>query len=329
VFDARFTSNTSSYRAYKMPWTGQPLTDPAIAVSPNNDGTTEVWASWNGATTVSSWRVLSGPSAGALAPLANFPKHGFETAISASSGTLYFAVQALASNGQVLATSPTQATSPHIGIAGRSAFVSRTGVGGLPAVCLTTSTCHIAVTITDGRTVVARTGDEQIPAEAGGLIYFGLTRAGRSLLAHARGGRLLVHMTGQDVSKLSFSRFITLIPFSSRGRGPARSASQSSTLRFLGLTDFVSSGGVGGVLAECLATTPCHTSTTVSVGRTVIAKTGTELLGPRQVGNLIFSLTRTGRSMLAHAHGNQLGAQVAITDGSATARGNVGLVGFR
>jgi Arylsulfotransferase (ASST) len=329
VFDGRFTSNTSSYRAYKLPWSGQPLTSPNIGVWPNSDGTTGVWASWNGATTASSWRVLAGPSAGALAPLVTVPKRGFETAVSASAGTLYFAVQALASNGQVLATSATQATSPHIGIAGRSAFVSGAGFGGLPAICLNTRTCHIAVTITAGRTVLARTGSEQIPTEGGGVIYFALNGAGRSLLAHARGHRLLVRLSGVDAaSKLRLNRLITLIPFSTRGSAPARSAAQSSTLRIVGLTDFVSSGGVGGVLAECLATTPCHTSTTVSVGSTVIAKTRAELLGPRQVGYLIFSLTAAGRSMLAHARGNQLGAGVRITDGGATARGNIALVRF-
>ena len=68
IFDARFTSNTSSYRAYRMGWTGSRTTPPSIAAAPNNDGTTEVWASWNGATTVSSWRVLAGPSAGSLSP---------------------------------------------------------------------------------------------------------------------------------------------------------------------------------------------------------------------------------------------------------------------
>jgi hypothetical protein len=136
-------------------------------------------------------------------------------------------------------------------------------------------------------------------------------------------------MTGQDVSKLSFSRFITLVPFSTSGAAPARTASQSPSLQLLGLTDFVSPGGVGGILAECLASTPCHTKTTVSVGKTVIASTGSELLGARSVGYLIFSLTSAGRSMLAHARGNQLGTSVTISDGSSTARGQVALVRFR
>ncbi len=329
LFDARFTSNTSSYRAYRMGWSGQPNTVPNIAAAPNNDGTTEVWASWNGATTVSSWRVLAGPSAGSLTPEASGRWGGFETGIAANTGMPVFEMQALGSKGQVLATSGTVSVGPHIGIAGRSAFVSSTGVGGLPAVCFNSSTCHIGVTITAGRTVIAHTGTEQIPAQGGGLIYFTLTGKGRSLLAHARNHRLLVHMTGQDVSKLSFSRYITLVPFSTSGAAPARSAGQSPSLQILGLTDFVSANGVGGILAECLASTPCHTKTTVSVGKTVVASTGSELLGARSVGYLIFTLTSAGRSMLEHTRGNQLGAAVTISDGPSTAHGQIALVGFR
>jgi hypothetical protein len=47
------------------------------------------------------------------------------------------------------------------------------------------------------------------------------------------------------------------------------------------------------------------------------------------VGYLIFSLNSSGRSLLAHAHGNQLGAAVRISDGGATANGSVALVDFR
>jgi Arylsulfotransferase (ASST) len=329
VFDARFTSNTSSYRAYRLPWTGQPTSPPNIAVAPNNDGTTEVWASWNGATTVSWWRVLAGPRPSSLVPLVTVSKGGFETAIAAPTGMPYFAVQALDSSGHVLATSAASAAPAHIGVAGRSAFVSSSGIGGLPAVCFNSKTCHIAVTITAGRTVIARTGSEQIPAQGGGIIYFTLSSAGRSMLAHARGHRLLVSLSGRDVSKLTLNRYITLVPFSTSGAGPARTASQSASLRILGLTDFVSSGGVGGILAECLSSSPCHTSTSLSVGKTVIASTGTELLGARSVGYLIFSLNSAGRSLMAHARGNQLGAAVTITDGGATAHGEVALVRFR
>jgi hypothetical protein len=229
----------------------------------------------------------------------------------------------------VLATSATATAAPHIGIAGRTAFVSSSGTGGLPAVCDNSSTCHISLTITSGRTVIARTGAEQIPAQGGGIIYFSLSGTGRSLLAHARGHRLLVRLNGADVSKLTLNRLITLVPFSTSGAAPARTASQSPSLQLLGLTEFVSAGGVGGILAECLASTPCHTKTSISVGKTVIATTGSELLGARGVGYLIFSLTSAGRSMLDHARGNQLGAAVTISDGSSTASGNTVLVRFR
>jgi len=49
------------------------------------------------------------------------------------------------------------------------------------------------------------------------------------------------------------------------------------------------------------------------VGRTVIASTGRELIGADELGYLIFSLTPRGRTLLASARGNQLGAQVTIT----------------
>jgi hypothetical protein len=312
-----------------MGWAGQPSTPPSIAVAPNNDGTTEVWASWNGATTVSSWRVLAGQNPGSLVPLLDAPKHGFETAIAAPTGMPYFAVQALDSGGHVLASSAASSAPAHIGVAGRSAFVSSSGVGGLPAVCFNSTTCHIAVTIIAGRTVIARTGTEQIPAQGGGIVYFTLSRAGRSMLAHARGRRLLVRLSGQDRSKLALNRYITLVPFSTSGAGPARTASQSASLRILGLTDFVSPGGVGGILAECLSSNPCHTRTSLSVGNTVIASAGSELLGSRSVGYLIFSLNSAGRSLIGRARGNQLGAAVTITDGGATAHGQVALVRFR
>ena len=329
IFDARFTSNTSSYRAYRMGWTAQPNTPPNIAAAPNNDGTTNVWASWNGATTVTAWRLLTGPSSGSVTPLLTAGKGGFETGMVASTGEPVFEVQALGSSGQVLATSGPASVGPHIGIAGRSAFVSGTGVGGLPALCANSKTCHIAVTITAGSSVIARTGPEQVPAQGGGIIYFTLTGAGRSLLARARGHRLLVNMTGQDASKLTFSRYITLVPFSTSGSAPARTAGRASSLRLLGLTDFVSNNGVGGILAECLANTPCHTKATLTVGNTVVGSTGSELLGPRGIGYLIFTLSSAGRSMLEHARGNQLGAAVTISDGGATASGQVVLVRFR
>ena len=51
----------SFYRAFRFPWSGRPLSPPAVLASLNNTGEeTIVHASWNGATDVSSWRVLAG-----------------------------------------------------------------------------------------------------------------------------------------------------------------------------------------------------------------------------------------------------------------------------
>ncbi len=104
LFSAWFPAPVESYRGYRAPWWGQPLSAPNIAVSPTSTSTT-VYASWNGATTVSSWRVLAGPSPNHLAPVGQFPKGFFETTMKVSSTQPYFAVQALGSNGGVRATS--------------------------------------------------------------------------------------------------------------------------------------------------------------------------------------------------------------------------------
>jgi arylsulfotransferase ASST len=105
VFDGRFVGDNSSYRAYRYPWTGTPRTPPAVAALASG-ATTNVYASWNGATDVSAWRVLAGSSSAAVQAVATAPKQGFETQISIHSEP-YVAVQALNRAGQVLATSAT------------------------------------------------------------------------------------------------------------------------------------------------------------------------------------------------------------------------------
>jgi hypothetical protein len=102
VFEATLPKKDSSYRAYRFPWSGHPLSPPAVALS--SDGGT-VYASWNGATEVSSWRVLSGPSAGSLKPIATAPRQGFETSIPVSGAGAVVEVQALDQAGHVLGTS--------------------------------------------------------------------------------------------------------------------------------------------------------------------------------------------------------------------------------
>jgi hypothetical protein len=106
LFSARLPPTGQSYRAYRFAWSAQPGAPPAIAVKATGATTQTVYASWNGATGVSAWRVLGGTSASALSPLATVPRQGFETAIPITSPGSWFAAQALGPDGQVLATSP-------------------------------------------------------------------------------------------------------------------------------------------------------------------------------------------------------------------------------
>ncbi len=105
VFDARMSAPGASYRAYTYPWTGAPAAPPALALRSGGGEALTAYASWNGATGVSAWQLLAGPSPTQLAPVATAPSSGFETAIAANSAQPYFAVAALDAAGQTIATS--------------------------------------------------------------------------------------------------------------------------------------------------------------------------------------------------------------------------------
>jgi hypothetical protein len=68
-----------------------------------------VYASWNGATDVASWRVLAGSSPPKLAPAATVVKTRLETAIRIRGAQRYVAVQPIDAQGATLATSHTVA----------------------------------------------------------------------------------------------------------------------------------------------------------------------------------------------------------------------------
>jgi hypothetical protein len=105
VFDAHFVGANADYRAFRLPWSGTPAGPPAIAASTSR-GKTNVFASWNGATTVYSWRVLAGASSGSLRSVATATKRGFETGF-AIPAERYVQVQALDPSGNVLRSSAT------------------------------------------------------------------------------------------------------------------------------------------------------------------------------------------------------------------------------
>ncbi len=102
LFDAHLPAHEQSYRSYRFPWTGTPVHRPTFALRAGL-----VYASWNGATQVGSWRLLAGARASALTPVAQAPRSGFETALPVPAGVSgpYLAVEALDASGQRLAIS--------------------------------------------------------------------------------------------------------------------------------------------------------------------------------------------------------------------------------
>ena len=110
LLDAVMPGPDLSYRATVGQWVGLPLDRPKAAVR-RTGGATNVYASWNGATTVAAWRVLAGPGRSKLRAVAIDARSGFETALRVTGAHAVFEVQALDAVGRVLGTSsPVRAT---------------------------------------------------------------------------------------------------------------------------------------------------------------------------------------------------------------------------
>ena len=107
LLDGTLGKNVQDFRTYLSPWSGQPKTAPSVVAKSSGAGSLSVSVSWNGASSVASWRVLAGASSGSLTPVATAARSGFQTTVTAPSGGPYVAVQALDSAGKVLAVSPT------------------------------------------------------------------------------------------------------------------------------------------------------------------------------------------------------------------------------
>jgi hypothetical protein len=119
VFDAQLPTGEDSYRVYREPWAAQPTEPPRIlakkatspaaacppgALCPVLASRVEIYVSWNGATTVSFWQILSGPSASHLKPVSKKPRSGFETATEVPKAR-FFQARALSASGNVLGVS--------------------------------------------------------------------------------------------------------------------------------------------------------------------------------------------------------------------------------
>ncbi len=111
TFDAQLPKGENSYRVYRQVWSGQPNGAPAVAASTAGT-TTTVYASYNGATEVASWQLLTGSSAASLAVVTSAPRAGFETAIAVPAAA-FVEVRALNAAGKTLGTS--KAIAPTVG----------------------------------------------------------------------------------------------------------------------------------------------------------------------------------------------------------------------
>ncbi len=107
LLDGQFPIGDQSYRAFTAGWTGHPIGKPAVAARVNQAGGSVVYASWNGATELSSWTVLAGSIATQLGEAGSQRRTGFETMITVNSSGPYFAVTAKDANGHVLGQSGT------------------------------------------------------------------------------------------------------------------------------------------------------------------------------------------------------------------------------
>jgi MFS family permease len=104
LFEGEFPRPDLTYRATLEQWVGLPPFPP-VGAARQAAGRTTVYASWNGATQVVSWRVLAGPAAGPMTVVASVAKSGFETPIPVPPSYESFKIEALASGGRLIGTS--------------------------------------------------------------------------------------------------------------------------------------------------------------------------------------------------------------------------------
>ena len=110
LFDFRVAPEHKSYRAFRFPWRGSPLDQPAAVAERTSENELEVYASWNGATEVTAWEVLAGPDPSQLESLGSIPRDGFETAMLVQTSEPFIVVQAKHRSGRILgATTPFEA----------------------------------------------------------------------------------------------------------------------------------------------------------------------------------------------------------------------------
>jgi len=300
---------------------------PSLTVSPTAGGVTNLTASWNGLG-LARWEVLAGTNPAAMTAIKSASLQGAQTNVTVKSAAPYFAVQALGSSNQVLATSASVAAPTRVTIFGHSSFVGeRSEVGAVPVGCYLATPCQLMATIYAGRTRLARSAPQPFRPGGNGLLYYRLNWAALRLLSRLHDARVPVRVTVTDASGASTAANMMLTPYAISGRSPARSLRPGPVLGAVGTTDFVH-GWSGGILVRCSTVSACWISATLSAGRTTVASARAQPIGGMELGYVFFTLTRRGRQLLSGAAGNQLGTALTLHSASNVASAHLALVRF-
>ncbi len=102
LFDGHLPADDGSYRSFVYPWRGTPTTRPVVIVRRSRRSRVTVYVSWNGATGVARWQILTGRS---LQVSRTVPDTSFETHVTLTTGASTIAVRALSHRGRTLSTS--------------------------------------------------------------------------------------------------------------------------------------------------------------------------------------------------------------------------------
>jgi hypothetical protein len=106
LYDAAMPRPNISYRTVKANWVGTPTTKPSAAVRHPKGKLSAVYASWNGATKVATWKLFAGKKPGSITGrVATVKRTGFETALRTKNKGPYYQVKAYDSHGKLLGTS--------------------------------------------------------------------------------------------------------------------------------------------------------------------------------------------------------------------------------
>jgi len=144
-----------------------------------------------------------------------------------------------------------------------------------------------------------------------------LALAGTSATSLTPVGRVSAHGSSARIALRTAAPYFAVQALGSSGQVLANSSTVPTPafLAVYGHSAFVNAGSrVGGIPAGCYTSNPCHVVTTITAGRTVVAKTGTESIAANGAGILYFKLTTQGRTLLARARGARLPVRVTARD---------------